>query len=127
MGQLRSGRGSRSMLWSRDEWEREYALTRLFIAKQLGPRPRRFGDRALAIAHASDVLDGLDSEEAAHARRFLAIEYEALRARPHLAATDWEAAVAAVAAATDAEVRRMARGGMVLRAEDPGAWDASVD
>ena len=98
-------------------------LTRLFIAAQLGPKPRRVAAQEAAIAHASDVLDSLTSDEATRARRALAIEHAALtsrrRGRPTLA--DWEAAIGKVDGSTDEEVRRMARGGMYLRAAS-GGW-----
>ena len=108
---------------TRDDWERSIELTRLFIAAQLGPKPRRVAAQDAAIAYASDVLDSLTSDEAAMARRVLAIEYVALtsgqRGRPRL--TDWEAAIGTVDGSADADVRRMARGGMYLRAAS-GGW-----
>ena len=108
---------------ARGEWLQHYALTRLFIAKQLGHRPRRLADQARAIAHASDVLGSLEGAEAVSARYFLAVEYVA-QTEPELERDpDWHRAVETVQGATEADVRRWARGGMVLRAADPDAWD----
>ena len=66
---------------ARDDWERSMELTRLFIAAQLGPKPRRVAAQEAAIAHASDVLDSLTSDEVTRARRALAIEHAALTSR----------------------------------------------
>jgi len=107
------------------EWLQDYELTRLFVAKHLGPRPRRVADQDAAIQRASDMLDSLTSHEAMMARRFLAIESVALksarrRARPTEA--EWMAAIEIVDTSDDLDVRRLARGGMSLRAAS-GDWD----
>ena len=92
---------------TRDELKRDHDLTALFIAKQLGPRPRRVVDQEAAIERASDVLDSLESQEAAHARRILAIEMLAItNANDHIrrnrpTRNDFQAAIAAIDGADD--------------------------
>lgn len=115
--------GSVSRWRDREDFEEALALTKVFIAMQLGPKPWRVADQRAAVLRAGDVLASLTTIEANKARRILAVEYLALaitRGRPELA--DWEAAVKKVAGSAPEEVALMARGGISLRASR-GGWD----
>jgi hypothetical protein len=104
-----------------DEW----AVTRLWIAQQLGPMPRLAANRDVAVARACDALDQMGGAEAAKARRYLAIEDRAASSarRPNWPSEeDWRRAVSTVDDASDADVRRWARSGMLVRAAR-GGWD----
>lgn len=102
----------------------DHELTALFVANQLGPKPRRVADQEAAIARASTALEASPLDEAKRARRILAIEYTAwaeLRKRGHPTAEHWEQAIGIVDMASDEDVRLRARGGMVIRAAQ-GGW-----
>lgn len=108
---------------SAEDMEQGLALIKVFVAKQLGPRPRRVADQGAAVDRACDVLDSLTTIEAQKARRTLAIEFLAFAFKPGRPTTnDWAAAIARVDGADEDEVVRMSHGGMSLRAS-AGGWD----
>jgi hypothetical protein len=107
-----------------DAWHGDYAVLGMYVTQRLGVRPPTRAEQDAAIARASDTLDDDVSELAARCRRFLAIEYIAGTrgpARHKLMQGDFQLAIATVDSATDADIRRWARGGMVLRAA-VGGW-----
>ena len=111
-------------LWrDQADLEEAHALTKLFVAKQLGPKPWRVRDQRAAIARASDALASLTTIEATKTRRILAVEYCALAGRSgQRGPVDWLAAVRRVQASEPADVANMARGGLWIRAS-LGGWD----
>lgn len=111
---------------SRKEAEQDHELTRLFIANQLGQKPRRVAAQDAAIHRASVTLEASPLEEASRARRILAIEYTAwstLAAGKSPTSEQLEQAIGIVDIAADEDVRDRARGGMVIRAAQ-GGWAA---
>jgi hypothetical protein len=100
-----------------------HALTRIFVAKQLGVKPWRRADQLAAVINAGNVLASLTTIEATKARRILAVEYCALAGRSgRRGPVDWLAAVRKVHASEPADVANMARGGLSLRASS-GGWN----